>query len=99
METHCLGLLITRRHALTAASCIPKNFSFTPFNIGKNGRQYENRTLHVPVTFYETYPDWKTVAKVFYGLDDMIYYGKEITPTKRAHVEDIFIVRLYKIGF
>lgn len=84
--------MVDRRHVLTAASCIPKNFSFTPYIIGPKGRELENKTLHVPVEFYESFPDWKSIAKVFYGIDDYIYYGNEITPTKRAHVKDIIIV-------
>lgn len=90
----CMGVIINKYSVLTAASCLPQEFTLHPYLFNGAGFQKaQNVSINVPFEFTDTFPDWTTIIHVFVGLYDYINYGDKITPTERIPVDKVFTVR------
>lgn len=101
MDIVCFGVIINKYSILTVASCIPQTFVLNPFVFKGNGPQKDkdtNVSVIIPFEFGPLFPDWASIARVYVGLVDYIYYGSEVTPSVRYPVDTIYTHEKYIDG-
>ena len=87
----CDGVLINRMTILTAASCVPRTYTWFERS---NGQNY---TVNIaPNSFLH---GWDSIYSVFIGLITPPRPGSDLSSTQQVYVKDIIIVRFNSYYF
>lgn len=81
----CFGTIVNRRTVMTAASCLPSTFPYSPSG-------FNNDTIILPVEFTEFYPTWQSIYNVHLGIHNFLWFDADVTPTLPEPIDTIILV-------
>lgn len=86
----CYGTLINRRTVLTAGSCLPNSFTYSPSG-------FNNDTVTIPVQLNNYYHTWNSIYSIYFGIHWTMWFDGDVTPTTTEIIDKIIWVKQLRL--